>query len=268
MADKTNDGKEPVRADAEGGATLDKVLTTMGTILDGMDKLGKRFDAQQARLDSMESKIKADADADESAAKEAAEKAAKEKADADAAEKAKADAAAADAAKADAAAKTGAAVDPAVLAAVRSDIKRVESMIPMALSDADYAAMADAQARADRVFQALGDSAPRPLQGENLLGYRRRLATTLKAHSANWKASDLLAIADSAAFDVIETQIYADAMHAAHNPTDLPEGQLRPLVSVDSTGRRITTFAGRPGSWMGHFSSNRRVLSGIGRKES
>jgi 8-oxo-dGTP pyrophosphatase MutT (NUDIX family) len=144
-------------------------------------------------------------------------------------------------------------------------IDQVEAMLPKQISDADYAAMADAQAKADKVFSAFGDSAPRPLNGETLLAYRRRLATGLKQHSATWKPVELSALADDAAFTIAETQIYADATAAAMNPAGLPEGSLREIVSTDLTGRRMISFVGEPRAWMSNFSnaSNRRRLAGI-----
>lgn len=269
--DGKEDGKDVVRADADTNAGLDKVLGALDAVMGRLDSVSTRLDTMGVRMDSFEA-ARADDDK-EPTEEEKAAAAAKAKADAEEAEKekAKADAdAAAAKAKADADAADKARADAATLAGidtVRSDIKRIESMLPLSVSDKDYAALADAQAKADHVYQAFGDAASRPLQGESLLAYRRRMATGLKSHSHTWKDVDLLAIADSTAFDAIEKQVYADALHAAHNPTDLPEGQLRALVSVDSTGRRITTWAGRPASWMSSFSSNRRLLTGIGSKD-
>ena len=44
-----------------------------------------------------------------------------------------------------------------------------------AKKDDEEAAMCDAQAKADSVYSAFGKSASRPLQGENLLAYRKRM---------------------------------------------------------------------------------------------
>ena len=143
-------------------------------------------------------------------------------------------------------------------AEIRKAIKRVEAMIPKQLSDADYAAMADAQAKADTVYMAFGDSAPRPLNGEDLLAYRRRLAKGLQKHSPKVKEINLSSIQDPTAFGVLEDMVYSDAMAAALAPADLPQGQLREIKSRDTTGRVISQFVGQPRSWMGGHTGNRR----------
>jgi len=144
---------------------------------------------------------------------------------------------------------------------VQRRIDRVERMLPKQLSDADYAKMADAQAKADSVYQAFGDAAPRPLQGENLTAYRRRLAKGLQSYSAQLKEVNLSAIKDPAAFNFMEGQIYSDAMAAALTPRDLPLGQLREIKRRDSTGRQISEFVGQPISWLSQFTGHRRRVS-------
>lgn len=249
------------RADDGGGAKLDKVLSAL-------DSFGKRLDA----YDEKEEKAKAKADADE---KEKGEKAKADKAKADAAEaeekdkkekadKAKADAdekekdekAKADKAKADAAAASTGAGDLA------ARVKALEAGQFKPLTDADYAAMADAQAEADSVFSLHGGSAPRPLQGETIVAYKRRCAVKMKDHSETWKGIGLEAVADSA-FEPIYQQIRSDATKAGLNPRNVPENQLREIVQTDTTGRKVTSFAGQPSAWMGAFASNRRRLVGI-----
>ncbi len=124
-------------------------------------------------------------------------------------------------------------------------------------SDEDEAMFADAQARADDVFSAFGKHAPRPLSGENLVGYRIRLARALQPHSASLKDVDLgkIARADAQGFQHLEATVYADAAAAARNPVDLPDGQLREIVRTDrATGRRMIEFTGRsPRTWMQRF---------------
>lgn len=117
------------------------------------------------------------------------------------------------------------------------------------------AAYADAQARADSVYAAFGDSAPRALQGESLMAYRRRLVRSLQKHSTAWKDVKLEAIGDAQALAVAETQIYADAAHAARNPVDLPGGKLQEITRTDATGRRISEFRGSPNAWMDSFKA-------------
>ena len=53
---------------------------------------------------------------------------------------------------------------------------------------------------------------------------------------------------------MIEKSIYADAMTTAISPADVPAGQLREMVSIDTTGRKITNFVGDPRAWMQGFA--------------
>lgn len=259
---------DAARKDAEQGEKLDKILCAMDSVTKRMDSFEKRMDeddkrkADAARKDEDDDKKKADAkrkaDEDEDE-KEKAERVA-----ADARKKADEDAARKDAKRKDEDEKKEEVEKKAdSVAPLQARIEEVAAMIPKALTDADYHAMADAQARADTVFAAFGDHAPRPLQGEDLNSYRRRLATKMKDHSNTWKGVDLLKIADDTAFSIAETQIYADAMSSAHNPVDLPPDVLRAITARDTTGRQITTFAGKPSAWMGQFGGVRRRLSGI-----
>lgn len=260
-AEKVKEDK--AKADAEEGGKLDKVLKAVDGIATMCDSLTKRMDSfeeerksDKAKADA-EAKAKDDAEAEEKrkngdpeqiaadkAKKDAEEeegRKAKEKADAEEKEKAKADS---------------------------EDIKRkiaeLAAKLPKQRSDKDYAEMADAQARADSVFQAFGDSAPRPLDGELLMDYRRRMARSLQVHSATWKDSDLSKIADDVAFGNAEAQIFADAIAASNNPADLEPGQLRMITKVDrETGVRMNTFVGR-GTFIGAMRPPARRVVHIG----
>jgi len=123
-------------------------------------------------------------------------------------------------------------------------------------------ALADEQVRADSVYAAHGATASRPVQGETLQAYRRRLAQGLQKHSPAWKGIDLSTLPPPA-LEIATAAIYADAAQAARNPVDVPEGTLREVVSIDSTGRRITSFVGEPRAWMDQFGASRRRVTGI-----
>ncbi len=146
-------------------------------------------------------------------------------------------------------------------------IARLESIIKPK-SDDEHAAFADAQARADAVFSGFGKRAPRPLEGEDLLAYRKRLATGLKAHSSRWKSVKLGRL-DDETFAPIETQIYDDAITAAASPIDLEAGELRMVTKIDPlTGVRSNVFygkesfvkqMGRPGRRVAAFNTRQSV---------
>jgi hypothetical protein len=142
----------------------------------------------------------------------------------------------------------------------RSIITRLEGLVKPR-SDDEHAAFADAQARADAVFAGFGERAPRPLEGEGLGDYRRRLATKLKKHSSMWKGVKLSALPDEA-FGPIETQIYSDATTAAANPVDLEAGELRAVTKINpTTGGRETVFYGRESFVKSMGRPGRRVAS-------
>jgi len=123
-------------------------------------------------------------------------------------------------------------------------IKRLESLLKPR-SDDEHAAFADAQARADAVYNGFGLRAPRPLEGEGLVDYRRRLAAKLKMHSPVWKDVKLSQLPDTA-FGIAETAIYSDAEGAASRPIDLQPGELRMVTKIDPvTGGRVNVFYGQ-----------------------
>ena len=130
------------------------------------------------------------------------------------------------------------------IASQQEVITRLQSMMKPR-SDDEHAAFADAQARADTVFAGFGERAPRPLEGEILVDYRKRLATRLKKHSATWGKVKLSELPDSA-FQIAEDTIYNDAISAAANPVDLEAGELRMVTKIDpSTGVRSNVFYGK-----------------------
>jgi hypothetical protein len=142
----------------------------------------------------------------------------------------------------------------------RATIARLEAQMKPR-SDDEHAAFADTQARADTVFNGFGQRAPRPLEGEGLLDYRRRLATKLKSHSSIWKGVKLSALPEEA-FGIAEGQIYSDAAVAAANPVDLGAGELRMVTKIDpTTGVRSNVFYGKESFVKGMGRPGRRVAA-------
>lgn len=129
------------------------------------------------------------------------------------------------------------------------------------VTDEDRAKMSSIQSRADSAYMMLGDAAPRYMDGEEPLDYRRRLIKKLQTKSSTWKDVDL-SRADSAMLDVAEKQIYADAVASAMSPVDLAEGHLRMIRKTDETGRTHVMWAGQPRAWMQQFQPpTRRVTN-------
>lgn len=249
--------EDKARQDAEG-QKLDKILSHM-------DSLSKRIDAFEAAKKDGDPDPSLDAPA-ETATDGEKEKADKAKKDAEEeAEKEKADKAKKDAETEEekmALEKAEEAKKDAEMEGIKKKIADMDEKMPKEMSDSDYAEMADAQAKADSVASAFGTSASRPLNGEGLLAYRKRMARGFQKHSKTWGEVDVYVLPKSA-FEIAETQIYADAMQAARTPTDLPLGQLREIRQTDRAGRTISTFHGDMNAWMNDFKSTKRRLVGI-----
>jgi 8-oxo-dGTP pyrophosphatase MutT (NUDIX family) len=265
-ARKADEAKAKADADEKEKADKARFDSYFASFTDSIKDSVKQTvsDAWDAKEKEKADKAKADADekekADARAKMDASERAtadAEAKAKADAEAKAKADAEEKE--KTDAKAKA----DAAELETLRKSVADVAAKLPRQMTDADYAAMADSQVKADRIYLMHGSKAPRALDGETLIAYRRRLANGLKEHSKSWKDIDLKVISDDAAFSNIESTIYADAEQAGLHPADMGEDFLREIKSKDSTGREISTFVGRPSAWMNQFAAPKRQLVGI-----
>jgi hypothetical protein len=215
---------------------------------DEKDAFQKKFDAMMSAVDSLSKKVDAMMPKEEGEPKDVV---ADKKADAEEEEK-KADAEEEEKevkAKADAVAKADA-------EEMKKRIDSVEKMMPKEVSDADFEAMADAQARADSVASAFGQSASRPQLGETVIGYRKRLAAKFKAHSPTYKDIEISKVADDSLFAVIENQIYADAVAAGNNPVLVQGENLREVKTRSPAGHQISTFKGSISSWMNNFKAD------------
>lgn len=197
---------------------------------------GDRCDAEEAMGDAeWEAKAKADAEEEE-----------KEKADA-----ARRDAEKADKARRDAEEEAKKA-DAARMDAALGRIADLEKLIPRSRTADERTGLITAQVTADRFYQMFGDSAPGPMQDEDVTAYRRRLMTGLKGHSTSYKGANLHTIVDDAVFDTAERTIYADAAEAAKRPSDVAPGKLRPHISREA-GHEIIEYYGGTG-WMDTFA--------------
>jgi hypothetical protein len=118
------------------------------------------------------------------------------------------------------------------------------------------------QAAADTALRSWGGSAPPPMSGERLLDFRRRLLRPLLKYSTQFKDVDLDELKEPL-FSPIEKSVYSDAIRASTDASSVPEDYLREIITVDKTGRRISSFVGQPRAWMSAFAGQRRRLIGI-----
>ena len=122
-----------------------------------------------------------------------------------------------------------------------------------AKKDDEEAAYADCQAKADSVYSAFGKSASRPLQGESLMAYRKRMLRGLQAHSDEMKTVNINSIKDEAMLAIVEKRVYADALAASRGTGSIAKGQLIALHKKDQAGRTITEYRGDMEAWLGDF---------------
>lgn len=143
------------------------------------------------------------------------------------------------------------------MATLRAEIAALNRRAPAMLSDMDRERFAVIQEQADPAFQAFGDRAPAPLDGETPTQYKRRLGAKLQSNSPKWATSRLSAVSDDAMLDTILTEVYSDSIAAARRGADVMPGQLRE-ISRQVGGHIINEFVGEPVSWMSDFSGHAR----------
>lgn len=128
------------------------------------------------------------------------------------------------------------------------------------LHEAEEAAMAEMQARADSVYNELGKRAPAPWPGERAPAYRLRLLKPLQGYSEGFKSLDLAAQTPKN-IDVFEKQIFSDAIAYADSAERYADNaEPVPIVKTDDSGRRITTFRGKH-SFINKFKGETRLAT-------
>jgi hypothetical protein len=89
-----------------------------------------------------------------------------------------------------------------------------------------------------------GQRASRPLDGERIESYDRRLAKMFQKHSPKWKDTDLASMPIEVVTRVIAPEIRADSVNAAYRVDPQEGGALREVRKADRTGRIISEFVG------------------------
>ncbi|MED0062892.1 DUF2213 domain-containing protein [Escherichia marmotae] len=231
-----------------------------GVVSDALQGINQKIDGVVTRMDSLEQRDKARADAEEQAKKEAEEKA---KADEAAEEQRKADEAAAKEAEEKAKADEAAAKDAEEKAKADSEAEEQRKADEEAEKERNDSALAEAQAKADSAFSACGKNAPAPFSGENALDYRKRALIAMQKHSPAHKDVNIRAIADSATLAVLEDAIFSAARQSIEKEMISTQGQLHKRIRNDEAGRRITEYQGDPNVWLSAFKIPGRRLAKI-----
>jgi colicin import membrane protein len=120
-------------------------------------------------------------------------------------------------------------------------------------------------ARLAPIAEAWGLKNPAPLTSEHPDSYRCRILEKWKRYSPAWKDIELRRINDARVLDNAESQIRADAIARSNNP-DVPEGQLF-MISKQRGAIVENTFHGHPSAWMRQFMPvTRRYVAKINTK--
>ncbi|WP_176322381.1 hypothetical protein [Burkholderia vietnamiensis] len=143
----------------------------------------------------------------------------------------------------------------AEIAELRAKIAALEAATKAApvLSDEEEKAIADAQVHADSIYQMHGQRAPRPMDRENLLAYRRRLAKGLQKFSVSQKDVKISAINDAQYLAYVEREVYADAAKAAQAGITIKRG-LQKIEKRGSMGQTYFEYVGDISTWMADSS--------------
>lgn len=204
-----------------------------------MDAMLDKFDSVFAKVDAFEEKAKKDSE-DKETEEEKKAKADAAKRDAEEKEKEKE--------------KEDARKD---VAALKDKVDEMEGKIPKDLTDEDAAAMADAQSKADSVYMALGQSAPRPAAGETPLAYHRRALKGVISHSKTFKDVDLTKF-DAVTLKAVGETVYNDAMVFANSPA-AHTAAIRYTESRTAAGHTIRTPRGHIGSFLNQFRAHSKA---------
>ncbi|HEY4152147.1 MAG TPA: hypothetical protein VGM38_02385 [Pseudolysinimonas sp.] len=137
--------------------------------------------------------------------------------------------------------------DSATIRALKEQVARLERSIPRrtrVMTDDELNAISEKQSEWDRVAQMHGLRASRPLDGERINSYDRRMAKQFQKHSAKWKDADLSAMPIEVVASVISPEIRTDSISAAYRVEPSEGGMQREVRRQDRTGRWISEFVG------------------------
>ena len=147
--------------------------------------------------------------------------------------------------------------------------EQIAALAPRQRPISDYDRLAKIQSRAEEAYTAFGDSLHtcRPMDGETVMSYAKRMASGLKKYSKDWKDVDLSTL-DDIVFNIAEERIYADSLVAAHSPSIATNtGKPRAITNRDEFGRITRKFVGGdPWAWCADMTQSARQL--IGKSES
>jgi hypothetical protein len=131
------------------------------------------------------------------------------------------------------------------LRVMRDQVNSLVRERPSAQTQATRDAFADCQAKADVAYRSLGESAPMPMAGEDLVAFQIRTHRPLMKHSKKFKDAELHVLArDVSTFNAVLDSVRTDAYAAGLTPVGLAPFQYREIKSETAGGHKVTTFVG------------------------
>ena len=155
--------------------------------------------------------------------------------------------------------------DAVEVAKLRKQIAELENKLPRHRTDAEYDALAAAQHKAEQHYAAFGDSLAkcRPMDGESVNGYRKRMIKGLQKYSALYGKVDLAKLSDQAMLDIVENGVYADSMTAARAPSASHGGMPHAVVTNEGGRERTEYLGGEPLMVFSPFRQKPRQLVAV-----
>ncbi len=130
------------------------------------------------------------------------------------------------------------------------------------LTNEEANAIAKAHHRADAAYAMLNERAPMHIAGEKPLAYRRRLADGLRKFTKTHANEPIHDSVTGRAFDLVENEIYAEALAEAKNPTRNDSiGTLIETKSVGLGGKQVSKFTGDPNVAWAPFMTPRTLIT-------
>lgn len=117
------------------------------------------------------------------------------------------------------------------------------------------AALQRERARYQEILEEHGRPSPSPFPDEGPDQYARRALPIVQSIVPEFKDRKIDQYLREPNFKYIEGQIFEAARKEARNPTNIPDGELREVKKLDTSGRPFYEFRGRPSSWMDQFSN-------------
>ena len=154
--------------------------------------------------------------------------------------------------------------DSATVAELKKQIAELQRKMPRQRTADEFDQLAKAQIKAEEVYTAFGDSASkcRPMDGETVVGYRKRMLKGLQKHSAKFGKTDLGTL-NGEVLDFVEETIYADSMTVAMSPVTQSGGMPRAVITREGGRERTEWVGGDAGAVFAPFRMRPRNLAAV-----